>query len=156
VALGEQQPRPLRGDGVEQAGHGRVQRRLPGLGHRLQRSGRVALGLPDPGQSGQPRAQRRRVPELPAQRDAIVDLQESAVELIALVGHLGEANMRGSSGRRPRHSRDGQGSAVGLGGRVQPALGALDLAELIDAPGQRLAGLPPSSGSPRSWARKLR
>ena len=38
LALGQQQPRPLRRDGVEQAGHSRARRHPPGLAHRLQRT----------------------------------------------------------------------------------------------------------------------
>ena len=66
VALGQQQPRPLRGDGVEQAGHPLAQCGPSGLAHGLQCPARITLGLPDPRQGHQARAQRRGIEELPA------------------------------------------------------------------------------------------
>ena len=58
LALRQQQPRPLRRNRVEQAGHIRARRRPPGLAHRLPGPGRVAPGLPDPRQGGQAGGQR--------------------------------------------------------------------------------------------------
>ena len=61
-------------------------------------------------------------------------MPESGVELVPLVGHLAQAHIRRASGRqrRPAGRRgDLQCLPAGPGGRVQAALGPLDLAELI-------------------------
>ncbi len=71
----------------------------------------------------------------------------SAVELIALVGHLGQAHIRRASGqqRQPTGRRgDLQCLLAGPDSRVQAALRALDLGEFVAAPcgdtGRRLHG----------------
>jgi hypothetical protein len=53
VTLGQQQPRPLRRDGVEQAGHRRARCGPLGLAHRLQCPCGLTFGLPDPRQRRQ-------------------------------------------------------------------------------------------------------
>ena len=65
VALGQQQPCPLRRDRVEEVGKGRAWRDPQCLADRLQRPGRIPLGLPDPGQRGEARGQWRGIDELP-------------------------------------------------------------------------------------------
>jgi hypothetical protein len=59
VALGQQQPRPLRWHRVEQGDHLRAQPSLPGLIHRLQGPGRVTVRVPEPGYDNQGGGQRR-------------------------------------------------------------------------------------------------
>ena len=115
VALGEQQPRPLRRDGVEQVGHVRTWRHPLGLADRLQGTRVVALGLPDPGQGGKTRGQRLDVVELPAPRNALGDVLHSGVQLAALVGDLGHAHLRDASG--------GRGRLAGFCGDLQRLLG---------------------------------
>ena len=74
VTLGQQQPGPLRRDGIEQARHVRARRGQPGLADRLEGAGRLAVGLPDPRQHRQASGQRRGEDELAAQRDALGDV----------------------------------------------------------------------------------
>ena len=93
VALGQQQPRPLRRDRVQQAGHRRARRDPPGLAHRLQGARLIPLGLPNPRQRGQARGQRLGVAELAAQRDALGDVADGSVKLVPLVGHLRHAHV---------------------------------------------------------------
>ena len=64
VALGQQQPGPLRRGRIEQAS--RHRRGMPGFADRLQRSGRIAGGLPDPRQCHPARGRRWPVEELAA------------------------------------------------------------------------------------------
>ena len=66
IALGQQQPRPLRGHRVEQGDYLRAQLDLPGLAHRRYGGGRVTVRLPDPGQDDQAGGQRRGEGQLPA------------------------------------------------------------------------------------------
>ena len=66
IALGQQQPRPLRGHRVEQGDHLRAQPGLPCLAHRRYGGGRITVRLPDPGQDGQAGGQRRGEGQLPA------------------------------------------------------------------------------------------
>jgi hypothetical protein len=104
VALGQQQPRPLRRDGVDQAGQGRARRDPPGLLDGVQRTDGITAGLPDPGQRRQPRGQRQGVGELAAQGYAIGEGLQGCIELAPLVGHLGHAHLRdarGGQGRPP-------------------------------------------------------
>ncbi len=100
VALGQQQPRPFGRDGVEQAVHGGARRELRGLADGGQGTGLIPAGLPDPGQRHQAGGQRGGVDELTAQRYALSDVLERHIKLVPLVGHLGQANVRGAGGRR--------------------------------------------------------
>ena len=102
VALGQQQPRPFRRDGVEQAVHGGARRELRGLADGVRGTGLIPAGLPDPGQRHQAGGQRGGVDELTAQRYALSDVLERHVKLVPLVGHLGQAYVRGACGRRGR------------------------------------------------------
>ena len=75
-------------------------------------------------------------------------MPESGVELVPLVGHLAQADKRDACGWQARAARrrgDLQRLLVGPGGRVQAALGPLDLAEVIAGVGSEsgLAGGPP-------------
>ena len=86
-----------------------------------------------------------------------VTYSEGAVELVPLVGHLGQAQIHGAGGRRKRPAghRDGfQRLLVGLDGRVQAAQSPLDLGELDAVPcGQSgLAGRLPPGGAGREGA----
>ena len=155
LALGQQQPGPLRRDGVEQAG--RARRDQPGLAHRRQGPGRITVGLPDPRQGSQASGQRLGVGEPPAQRDSLSDMLERGVELVPLVGHLAQAHLRntgGGQGRPARWCGDLKGLLVGAERRVQPTPGTLDLAEVMAAPGGQgeLAGLPPLGDARREGA----
>ena len=132
VALGQQQPRPLRWHRVEQGDHLRAQLDLPGLAHRLQGPGRVTLRLPDPGHDSQAGGQRRGEGKLPAQRDPPGGVVEGGGQLVPLVQDLGQAHVR--------HARVGYAAAVagrvqrlpvGRQGRIQVALGALHLAQVV-------------------------
>ena len=130
---------------------------LRGLFHRLPGAGRVALGLPDPRQRGQASGQRLGEVHLAARPDSLADVPEGRVELVPLIGHLGQAHIR--------DARGGQGSPagrcgvlerlpVGAGRGVQAALGPLDLAEVLVAPGSHggLAGRPPLGDARRQRA----
>jgi hypothetical protein len=66
VALGQQQPRPLRRNRVERAGHLRARRGPLSLAYRFQGAGRITGGLLDPRQRRQAGGQRRGVDEPPA------------------------------------------------------------------------------------------
>ncbi len=134
IALGQQQPRPLRRDGVEHPGRARLG--LPGLADGRQGPRRITVGLPDPRQRHQAGGQRRGVEEPAAQRDALADMPQRHVELVPLVGHLAQAHVRGAGGRQRRPAGPGgqlQRLPVGAQRRVQAALGALNLAELVAA-----------------------
>ena len=96
VALGQQQPGPLGGDRVEQAG--RTWCGLAGLGDRLQRPGRIAGGLPDPRQRGQAAGQRGGVDELAAQRDALGRVPQGDAEFVPLVGNPGQPRIARAGG----------------------------------------------------------
>jgi hypothetical protein len=136
IALGQQQPRPLRRDGVEQGGHVRARRDPPGLFHRLQGASMVARGLPDPGQGRQAGGQWWGVDEPPAQRDALGDVLQGGGKLAPLVGDLGHAHMsdaRGGQGRRARHCSHLQHLPVDLNCRVQATLGALQQRKMVAA-----------------------
>ena len=146
VALGQQQPHPLRQDRIEQAGR---PRRCPlGFYYCVQRSGRIGGGLPDPCQRHQARGQRRGEVELPAQRDAVGDVPQGGIEVVALVCHLRQADIRDADrgqGRAAGRRGDLQRLLIGPMRGVQPALGALDLAEEMAAPadqGELAARLP--------------
>ena len=82
--------------------------------------------------------QRRDIGELAAQLDALGDLLQGGVEFVSLAGHFGQAHIPdpGRGQRRPAGS-GGRflGLLVGLDGRVQASLGALDLPEQVTAPG---------------------
>ncbi|MFZ2114415.1 MAG: ABC transporter ATP-binding protein, partial [Solirubrobacteraceae bacterium] len=105
---GQEQPRPPRRDGVEQPGwwsgagsHGFV--------HRIEGTGRIAPGLPYPRQRGQACGQGHRVDERAAQRDAPFGVVQRSVELVPLVGQLGQAHIRRARGRRRRLAGPGGG-----------------------------------------------
>jgi hypothetical protein len=88
-------------------------------------------------------------------------MPESGVELIALVGDLGQAHIGGSSRgqRRPGGRRcDLQGLLVGSDGCIQATPGVLDLAEVMAAPGNQggLAGRLPSGDAGHEAALGLR
>jgi hypothetical protein len=134
VALDQQQPCPLRGDRVEQSGHARAGRGQFGLSDRFERPAWITVSLPDPGQGSQARGQRRGVDELAAQREAFGDMPQGRVELVPLVGHLGQAHVPGARtghGRAAGRPGDRQRPLIGVMRRVQAALGALNLAEVI-------------------------
>jgi hypothetical protein len=138
LALGQLQPGPLRRDRVEQAGHARARPGLHGLLHRLPGAGRVALGLADPRQRGQAGGQRLGEVHLAARPDSLADVPEGRVELVPLVGHLGQAHVRDADGGQssPAGRRgDLERLAVGASRGVQATLGPLDLAEVLVAPG---------------------
>ena len=161
LAPGEQQPGPLRRDGVEQAGHGRARRGPPGLFHRLPGPARVTAGLPDPRQRGQAGGQRLGEVELPAQREAPGEMPEGRVEFVPLVGHLGQAHVpdaRGGQGRPSGRRGDLERLLVGAGRGVQAAPGPLDLAEVVVGPGgdDELARRPPLGDARRQQALGLR
>ena len=112
---------------------------------RVQGSGLVAAGLPDPGQGHQAGRERGGIGELAAQGNACGDMPERGVELIALVGILAQVDVGGTGGRsrRPSGRRgDLQRPAAGPDRRVQPALSPLGLAEDMADPGgeEALAG----------------
>ena len=96
VTLGQQQPGPPGGGRVEQAG--RTWCDPLGLGDRLQCPGRITGGLPDHRQRGQAVGQRNSVDELAAQRDALGCVPQRDVELVPLVGDLGQARIAQSGG----------------------------------------------------------
>jgi hypothetical protein len=116
--------------------------------------------LPDPCQRRQALGQRLGEVELAAQRDALGEMPEGRVELVPLVGHLGQAHMhcaRSGQRRAAGWRGDLQRLLVGAGRGVQAALGPLHLAKemaapaghggfagrspLADAQGQRALGL---------------
>ena len=111
VTLGELQPCPLRGHGVNQAGHGRACREPPGLAHRFPCSRRIALGLPDPRQRGHASGHRLGVVDRPEPRDPLGDVLKAA-ELTPLVFHLGHAYERDARGRRLAPGRAVISSAI--------------------------------------------
>jgi hypothetical protein len=71
LAAGQQQPRPPDRHRVVQRDHLRAQLDPLGLADRLQRAGRITLGLPDPGQHAKAGGQRLGVGQLLAQRDPL-------------------------------------------------------------------------------------
>ena len=147
LALGQQQPCPLRRDRVEQNSYSWTRRHPAGLAHRLQGSARITLGLPDPGQRRQAGGQRRGEVHPAAQRDALGDVPQGSVKLAPLVGHLRQAHLRhASGGQRRAAGRHGdlQRLLAGAQRRVQAALGALDLAKEMASPDSKgvLAGCP--------------
>ena len=150
VALGQGQPGPLRRHRVDQADDLRAQLDPFGLPEGVQRAGRVALGLPDPGQGDQAVGQRRGVGELPAQGDAVGGVLERRVELVSLVQHAGHAHVGDAGDLRGWPVRLGghrQRLPVGRQGGPQAALVALDQAEAVVAQRGRgrgaVAGRPP-------------
>ena len=149
VALGQQQPSPLRGDRVEQAV-------TPGSGatrsassDRVQGASVVTLGLPDPSPASPGlSASGRGVGEPAAQRDALGDVPQGIVELAPLVGHLRHAHVRDARGgqdRPPGRCGDLEGLLVGLDAPRRGALSPLDQAEVMAAhSGQSSARRPPT------------
>jgi hypothetical protein len=105
--------------------------------------------LPNPRQDRQAGGQRLGVGEqLPAQRDALGDVLQGSVELVPLVGHLGQAHIpdaRGGQRRAVGRRGDLQHLPVRPGRRVQAALSVLDLAEVVAAWGNQ--GRPGEAGS---------
>ena len=101
VTLGQQQPRPLRRNRVEQAS---------------RRSGEACLASPIASRApaGSPVACRIHasvtrpaasdvlVEKLAVKRDALGDIPQRAVELVPLVGHFGQAHVHEADGRRWR------------------------------------------------------
>jgi hypothetical protein len=155
VALGQQQPRSVRRNGVGQVGHGRARAGPLGLNDRFAGAGCVTLSLADPRQRGKTGGQRLGFAELPAPRDAVGDVAEGSLKLVPLVFHLRHAHVPDASDRerRPTGQRgDLKHFVVGGERGVQSPLGALNLAEEVAAPrGQAtLTGCPPSGVKGRS------
>src|SRR5262245_36552427 len=71
LAVGEQQPRPPHRHGVEKRYHPWARLNPLGLADRVQRTGRIALRLPDPGQHAKAGGQRAGGGDLPAPRGAL-------------------------------------------------------------------------------------
>ena len=143
VALGQQQPRPLRRDRVEQAG--RARRACPAspiassapAGSPL--ACRIHASVTRPAASGGVWTNCRHS-AMPS-----VTCRSARVELVALVGHLGQAHMRGARRRQRRPAGHGGGFQrlpAGPDGRVQAALGALNLAEVSSTPHAVTVGWP--------------
>jgi hypothetical protein len=109
VALGQQQPRPLRRHRIEQADHLRAQLDLPGCAHRLHGRRRVAKCVPDPGHDSQAGSQRRGEGKLPTLRDPPGGVVQGGGQLVPLVQDLGHAHVR----------RTYEGALATLAGRVQ-------------------------------------
>jgi len=144
-----QQPCTLRRDRVKQVGHGRARRGPLGLADRFQGSGRIAFGVPDPGQRCQAGGQRLGPVHLPTACDALGHVAEGSIKLTPLVGHLGHAHISDAGcGQRCLARRRGDLQRLLISGerRVQPALGALDLTkEMAGRRGQgTLTGRVPS------------
>ncbi len=139
VALGQQQPRPLRWHRVEQGDHLRAQPGLPGLAHRLQGPGRVTVRVPDPGHDSQAGGQRRGEGKLPAQRDPPGGVVKGGGQLVPLVQDLGQAHVRRAREGCLAALADGvQRLPAGRQCRIQVALGALHLAQVVaDAHGEK-------------------
>jgi hypothetical protein len=151
-AVGQRQPGVQRGDRVEQRGGGWAGAGSFGLGHRRPRPGRVAFGVPDPGQGSQPGGQGPGFVELPAQRQPGIKLPAGGGQVAALVAHLGDAHVP-DPGHRGRHAAGQRGDLqqllVSRQGGVQVPLAAPDLAEVVAAQGGHdvpPGGLPPGDG----------
>ena len=88
LTLGQQQPRPLGRDGVDESG--RARRGLPAspLPPPARRPDRRAAGR-IPCERSQAAGQRRPVGQLAAERHALGDLAQREVEFVALIGHIG-------------------------------------------------------------------
>jgi hypothetical protein len=102
LALDEQQPEPQGGDGVEQVGDVGAGRRPLGLADRPPGTVRVARGLSKPGDRGQSVGQRLGVAVPAALRNAVRGVREGRVDLVALVGDLGHADVSDSGGWQDR------------------------------------------------------
>jgi hypothetical protein len=139
IALGQQQPRPLRRHRVEQGGHLRAQPGLPGLVHRLHGPGRVTVRVPDPGHNRQADGQRWGVAKLPGQRDSPGGVVQGGVQLVPLVQDLGQAHVpQAHEGCRAALAESVQRLPIGRQRRIQVALGALHLAQdVVDVHGEK-------------------
>ena len=132
VALGQQQPRPLRWHRVEQSDHLRAQPGLPGLAHRLQGPVRVTMRVPDPGHDSQAGGQRRGEGKLPAQRDPPGGVVKGGRQLVPLVQDPGQAHVRQAQmGCLAALAGRVQRLPVGRQCRIQVALGSLHLAQVV-------------------------
>ncbi len=132
VALGQQQARPLRWHRVEQGDHLRTQPGLPGLAHRLPGPGRVTVRLPDPGHDSQAGGQRQGEGKLPAQRDPAGGVVKGGGQVVPLVQDLGQAHVRRArEGWLAALTEGVQRLPVGRQRRIQVALGALHLAQIV-------------------------
>ena len=159
VALGQQQPGVLGGNGIEQAGNSRIRGEPRGLEHRVQGPRQVSLRLPDPGEQGQADGKQRRIDQLPVQGDALGDVAPGRIELSAGVGNLGQPNVSvACRGRRslPEVCGDVRCLLVRPDRGAETPLGALDLAKWPVAPYSQGQGspahLPPCADAGRKAA----
>ena len=157
VALGQQQPRPLRWHRIRKACSGRAWRHPFGLPDRVERPGGITGGLPDPRQGRQPSGERRGVVDRPEPRDPLGHMPQGGLELAPLVFHLRHACVRDARSRQgPLAGRRGdlQRQLVGSEDCVEAALRELDVAEKIaDRCGNAaLTGHPPARDARREAA----
>ena len=105
------------------------------------------MRLPDPGHDSQAGSQRRGEGELPAERDPLGGVVKGGGHLVPLVQHLGQSHVRHAQMGRLAAALTGdvQRFPVGRQCRIQVALGALHLAQVIADPHgeEALAGRPP-------------
>jgi len=134
LSLGQQEPRPVRVDEVQQAGDLRARMHPAGFVHGFQGGIHISLGLANPSQGDQPVTRLKEPDHLSAKLDAFGHVLQGVVELISLVEQLGDPDVR--------LSRVERGEPAALRGKAQgPSVGSECRPEFSSGPLHRRQGV---------------